>query len=185
LTTGFPEREITSMPPPAASSPSPPPAILLAAQRFYTDQLGLTLVEANPGAVVLDSDGVQLRVTLVADKAEAPYTVLGWDVDDLTAAVAALRGSRGHLQPLSGMDQDSDDAWTAPDARRSPGSATPTATSCRCPDTRADDRRPHVRPRQDQHPARSSAGRSAEPPLRPVSRGRPTRAGCQPAWIRR
>ena len=29
---------------------------LARAQRFYTDQLGLTLVEANPGAVVLDSD---------------------------------------------------------------------------------------------------------------------------------
>ena len=37
---------------------------LARAQRFYTEQLGLTLVEANPGAVVLDSDGVQLRVTL-------------------------------------------------------------------------------------------------------------------------
>ena len=46
---------------------------LARAQRFYTDQLGLMLVEANPGAAVLDSDGVQLRVTLVADKAEAPF----------------------------------------------------------------------------------------------------------------
>ena len=91
---------------------------LARAQRFYTDQLGLTLVEANPGAVVLDSDGVALRVTLVADKAEAPYTVLGWDVDDLTAAVAALRARGVTFNRYPGMDQDSDDAWTAPDGTK-------------------------------------------------------------------
>ena len=91
---------------------------LARAQRFYTDQLGLMLVEANPGAVVLDSDGVQLRVTLVADKAETPYTVLGWDVDDLTAAVAALRARGVTFHRYPGMDQDSDDAWTAPDGTK-------------------------------------------------------------------
>jgi catechol 2,3-dioxygenase-like lactoylglutathione lyase family enzyme len=91
---------------------------LARAQRFYTDQLGLMLVEANPGAVVLDSDGVQLRVTLVAEKAEAPYTVLGWDVDDLTAAVGALRARGVTFNRYPGMDQDSDDAWTAPDGTK-------------------------------------------------------------------
>src|SRR5689334_9247269 len=88
---------------------------LARAQRFYTTQVGLGLVDANPGAVVLDSDGVQLRVTLVADKAEAPYTVLGWEVDDLTAAVAALRTRGVTFNRYPGMDQDEDDAWTAPD----------------------------------------------------------------------
>ena len=91
---------------------------LARAQRFYTDQLGLTLVEANPGAVVLDNDGVQLRVTLVAEKAEAPYTVLGWEVDDLKAAVAALRGRGVTFTRYPGMDQDNDDAWTAPDGTK-------------------------------------------------------------------
>ena len=91
---------------------------LARAQRFYVDQLGLTLIDANPGAVVLDSDGVRLRVTLVADKAEAPYTVLGWEVDDLTAAVAALRARGVSFTRYPGMDQDSDDAWTAPDGTR-------------------------------------------------------------------
>jgi len=91
---------------------------LARAQRFYTDQLGLTLVEANPGAVVLDSDGVALRVTLVADKPEAAYTVLGWEVDDLKAAVAALRGRGVTFTRYPGMDQDNDDAWTAPDGTK-------------------------------------------------------------------
>lgn len=91
---------------------------LARAQRFYTEQVGLTLVEANPGAVVLDSDGLQLRVTLVADKAPAPYTVLGWEVDDLTAAVASLRARGVTFNRYPGMDQDSDDAWTAPDGTK-------------------------------------------------------------------
>jgi catechol 2,3-dioxygenase-like lactoylglutathione lyase family enzyme len=91
---------------------------LARAQRFYTEQVGLTLVEANPGAVLLDSDGVRLRVTLVADKAEAPYTVLGWEVDDLTAAVGSLRARGVTFNRYPGMDQDSDDAWTAPDGTK-------------------------------------------------------------------
>jgi catechol 2,3-dioxygenase-like lactoylglutathione lyase family enzyme len=91
---------------------------LARAQRFYTELVGLTLVEANPGAVLLDSDGVRLRVTLVADKAEAPYTVLGWEVDDLTAAVGSLRARGVTFNRYPGMDQDSDDAWTAPDGTK-------------------------------------------------------------------
>lgn len=91
---------------------------LARAQRFYTEQLGLTLVEANPGAVVLDSDGVQLRLTLVAEKVAAPHTVLGWDVDDLTAVVAQLRARGVTFNRYPGMDQDGDDAWTAPDGTK-------------------------------------------------------------------
>ena len=91
---------------------------LARAQRFYTDQVGLTVVTANPGAVVLDSDGVQLRVTLVAEKAEAMYTVLGWEVDDLTAQVAALRARGVVFNRYPGMEQDADDAWTAPDGTK-------------------------------------------------------------------
>ena len=67
---------------------------------------------------MLDSDGVQLRVTLVAEKAEAMYTVLGWEVDDLTAQVAALWARGVVFNRYPGMEQDADDAWTAPDGTK-------------------------------------------------------------------
>jgi len=90
-----------------------------AAEAFYGGVLGLELVDSTPFAKVFDSHGTQLRVTRVDAVAGAAYTVLGWRVDDLDAAVAALR-SRG-VEPLryEGM------------ARGSCGSQTRTATHCR------------------------------------------------------
>ena len=63
-------------------------------EAFYGGVLGLELVDSTPFAKVFDAHGTQLRVTRVDAVAGAAYTVLGWRVDDLDAAVAALR-SRG------------------------------------------------------------------------------------------
>jgi hypothetical protein len=44
--------------------------------------------------------------------------VLGWDVDDLDAAVDELRGRGITFTRYDGMDQDEHDAWTAPSGTR-------------------------------------------------------------------
>lgn len=118
LTRPVGRRTITAM-----SAPGPMVAFVATrdlerAQRFYTDVVGLALVSSNPHAAVLDSGGVELRVTLVAEKADAPYTVMGWSVDDLTVAVAALRERGLVFTRYPGMEQDADDAWTAYDGTR-------------------------------------------------------------------
>ena len=64
------------------------------ARAFYGGVLGLPVVEESPFACVFDAHGTQLRVTPVAEIRTAPYTVLGWAVDDIVAAVRAL-GARG------------------------------------------------------------------------------------------
>jgi catechol 2,3-dioxygenase-like lactoylglutathione lyase family enzyme len=89
-----------------------------AAEAFYGGVLELELVDSTPFAKVFDAHGTQLRVTRVDALAGAAYTVLGWRVDDLDAAVAALR-SRG-LEPrrYEGMEQDESGAWTAPGGSR-------------------------------------------------------------------
>ena len=74
----------------------------------------------------------QLRVTRVDAVAGAAYTVLGWRVDDLDAAVAALRSRGVEPRALRG-------AWSRTRAVRGPrqaargsrGSRTRTATPCR------------------------------------------------------
>ena len=88
------------------------------AERFYRDVLGLPILNKNPYAIAFDNDGTELRVTLVAALAQAPYTVLGWSVDDLTAQVARLRDRGVQFTRYPGMEQDADDAWTAPDGTR-------------------------------------------------------------------
>jgi catechol 2,3-dioxygenase-like lactoylglutathione lyase family enzyme len=78
---------------------------------FYRDVLGLRLVERNEFASVFDANGTMLRVTTVKEVAPRPYTVLGWGVDDLEAALAEL-----DVEPLryEGMGQDERGIWTAP-----------------------------------------------------------------------
>ena len=60
------------------------------ARAFYHGKLGLALVEDGGYALVFDANGTQLRVQRVQDVAPHPYTALGWEVDDVTAAVRAL-----------------------------------------------------------------------------------------------
>jgi catechol 2,3-dioxygenase-like lactoylglutathione lyase family enzyme len=82
---------------------------------FYGGVLGLRRVEASAYANAYDAAGTPLRVTRVERVAPAPYTVLGWEVEDVAAALA------GHaLEPLryDGVDQDEHGVWTAPSGTR-------------------------------------------------------------------
>ncbi|MBP1162280.1 VOC family protein [Rhodococcus sp. PvR099] len=86
---------------------------------FYVDTLGLTLTERTPFALVVDGgNGVELRITLVQSKADTGYTVLGWQMDDLDAAVEELRSKGVEFSRYPGLDKDEHDAWTGPDGTR-------------------------------------------------------------------
>jgi catechol 2,3-dioxygenase-like lactoylglutathione lyase family enzyme len=88
------------------------------AAAFYVDRLGLALLERTPLALVLDGGGTRLRVTRVEEKAAAPYTVLGWAVDDLDAVVEDLRARGVAFTRYRGLEQDEHDAWIAPGGAR-------------------------------------------------------------------
>lgn len=88
------------------------------AAAFYGDALGLRLVESTAFADVYDANGTMLRVTLVEQPARAPYTVLGWRVADVTAAVEALVGRGSGVKRYTGLDQDESGVWTAPSGSR-------------------------------------------------------------------
>ena len=89
-----------------------------AAIAFYRDALGLALVADEPFALVFDVRGVMLRVTKVDAVQPAPYTVLGWHVADIRAAVEAL-GARGvAFERYPGMPQDELGIWTSPSGAR-------------------------------------------------------------------
>ncbi len=88
------------------------------AAAFYADRLGLALLERTPFALVFEGGGTQLRVTRVGEKAAAPYTVLGWVVEELDAAVDDLRAKGIVFTRYPGTEQDEHDAWTAPGGSR-------------------------------------------------------------------
>ena len=85
---------------------------------FYGEVLGLSLLETSEFANAYDVNGTQLRVTLVDRPAGAPYTVLGWRVPDVAAAVRALREAGVEFMRYDGMTQDEHDIWTAPGGSR-------------------------------------------------------------------
>jgi predicted enzyme related to lactoylglutathione lyase len=67
---------------------------------------------------VLDGGGTQLRVTLVPSKAEAQYTVGGWQVPDIDAAIDDLVARGIEFLRFDGMTQDERGAWLAPSGTR-------------------------------------------------------------------
>jgi catechol 2,3-dioxygenase-like lactoylglutathione lyase family enzyme len=88
------------------------------ARAFYTGALGLRLVEDSPFALVFDVMGTMLRIQKVAALTPHPFTVLGWQVDDVAAAVRELTGRGVTFNRYDGLDQDGDGVWTSPAGAR-------------------------------------------------------------------
>lgn len=88
------------------------------ARRFYEEVLGLSLVADEPFALVFDLGGVMLRVQKVESLTPQTFTVLGWRVEDIAAAVQALRGRGVTFQRYEGMGQDAMDVWQSPGGAR-------------------------------------------------------------------
>ena len=55
-----------------------------------------------------------LRVTPVKELARAEYSVLGWQVPDIYAAVKALQEAGVQFERYEGVPQDELGVWTAP-----------------------------------------------------------------------
>ena len=87
------------------------------ARYFYQDVLGLPLVADGGFALIFDANGTALRVTTVQDFTPHPFTVLGWEVDDMVGLVRDL-ASRGVVFERfedTGIVQDADAIWHTPD----------------------------------------------------------------------
>jgi catechol 2,3-dioxygenase-like lactoylglutathione lyase family enzyme len=86
------------------------------AKTFYGDVLGLRFVAEDGFAVVFDSNGVTLRLSLVGKPVIAPYTVLGWQVTDIAVKVRELEQNGVKFERYSFLEQDQLGVWTAPDS---------------------------------------------------------------------
>jgi catechol 2,3-dioxygenase-like lactoylglutathione lyase family enzyme len=84
------------------------------ARQFYGQTLGLPLRDESPFALVADASGTMLRITAVEQPAAAPYTVLGWAVAAIAAAIDELAARGVRFTRYHGMQQDDRGVWTAP-----------------------------------------------------------------------
>jgi catechol 2,3-dioxygenase-like lactoylglutathione lyase family enzyme len=85
-----------------------------AAKAFYEGTLGLRLISEDPFALVFDANGTPLRVTTVESAPQLSFTVLGWTVPDITAAVHELVADGVVFERFEGVEQDDDGVWTVP-----------------------------------------------------------------------
>jgi catechol 2,3-dioxygenase-like lactoylglutathione lyase family enzyme len=95
-----------------------PAADLGAAEVFYVQVLRLRLVERSEFALVLDCAGTTLRVARTQGAPLVPYTVAGWLVPDVLAAVDDLAARGVKFSRYDGMDQDDRGVWTSPSGAR-------------------------------------------------------------------
>lgn len=89
------------------------------AMSFYADTLGLKLVrDEQPFSLVFDANGIMLRLAITHEVRPAPWTVLGWDVPDIRAAVCALGSAGVHFERYAPLEQDEYGIWTSPGGAR-------------------------------------------------------------------
>jgi catechol 2,3-dioxygenase-like lactoylglutathione lyase family enzyme len=88
------------------------------ATAFYVDTLGLTVRYEDDFALVLDANGVELRLQKVGVLAPAGFTVLGWQVRDVPVVVTALEAQGVTLERYPWFEQDAHGVWQAPSGAR-------------------------------------------------------------------
>jgi catechol 2,3-dioxygenase-like lactoylglutathione lyase family enzyme len=88
------------------------------ARGFYEGVLRLPVIEDDGLALAFDAHGTMLRVTAVRELTPPPYTVLGWSVPDIAAAVRDLEARGVGFARYTGFEQDEQGIWTAPTGAR-------------------------------------------------------------------
>ena len=84
------------------------------ARAFYEGVLGLRFVKDDGFALVLDANGIMVRVAKSGDFTPAPFTILGWEVSDVAKVAARLKEKGVAFERFSFFQQDELGIWTAP-----------------------------------------------------------------------
>ena len=84
------------------------------ARSFYEGVLGFRFVKDDGFAMVLDANGIMIRVAKAPDFKPAPFTILGWQVSEIEKVVAMLHEKGVVFEIFSFLEQDKLGIWTAP-----------------------------------------------------------------------
>lgn len=87
------------------------------ATAFYRDTLGLKVAYEDGFAAVLNTGGVTLRISIVADFTPHEHTILDFNVPDVASTVRALREKGVTFNTYQHVLQDELGIFTAPGGR--------------------------------------------------------------------
>jgi catechol 2,3-dioxygenase-like lactoylglutathione lyase family enzyme len=88
------------------------------AKKFYGETLGFGFLKDDGFALVFDAHGTLLRVGKAKEFAPAGNTILGWEVEDISAAVSGLVAKGVVFERYPGMPQDEKAICTFPTGDR-------------------------------------------------------------------
>lgn len=81
---------------------------------FYEGVLGLRFIFDDPFALLMEANGVRIRLAKTPKFVPASFTVLGWQVTEIKAVVTALIEKGVSFERFPGMEQDELGIWAAP-----------------------------------------------------------------------
>jgi catechol 2,3-dioxygenase-like lactoylglutathione lyase family enzyme len=87
------------------------------AKAFYRDVLGFPLLNEDDFALEFDANGTRVRVSKARGEFKPPhFTVLGWEVADIYAAIRELAADGVHFEQFNWpfRKQDEHGVWTTP-----------------------------------------------------------------------
>jgi len=88
------------------------------ARAFYEGVLGLRYVNNDGFAMVMDANGIMIRIAKTPDFKPLPFTILGWQVSEIESTVAAMQSRGVQFERYGFMPQDEAGIWTAPSGDR-------------------------------------------------------------------
>jgi catechol 2,3-dioxygenase-like lactoylglutathione lyase family enzyme len=83
------------------------------ARAFYEGVLGLRFVKDDGFALVMDANGIKVRVAK-AQFTPAPFTILGWQIPEIEKMVEGLQAKGVKCERFGFFEQDELGIWTAP-----------------------------------------------------------------------
>ncbi len=84
------------------------------ARAFYEGVLGLRFVKDDGFAMVLDANGIMIRVAKAPQFTPAQFTILGWQVSEIENVVRGLQEKGVQFEIFGFFKQDDLGIWTAP-----------------------------------------------------------------------
>jgi predicted enzyme related to lactoylglutathione lyase len=88
------------------------------AKTFYMDILGLKFLSEDNYALEFEANGTLLRVTIVPELTPHPFTILGWNVDDIVSVIKQLNKKKVVFERYDFLKQDNLGIWTSPNGSK-------------------------------------------------------------------
>ena len=87
---------------------------LKSSRAFFESKMGLQFVSEDPYALVMQSGATSIRIARVQDFNPAPYTVLGWEVQDIEHVVSELKAYGVSLEKYPFIQDQELGIWLSP-----------------------------------------------------------------------